>query len=74
MDRVDEIKAAIDRLSPEEYRRVVAWLREREQDSRDAKLDRDSASFRLDFLFTEAESEPDEGLLEDWPRHSDFFS
>jgi hypothetical protein len=55
MDRVEEIEAAIDRLPPDDYMRVVAWLREHEQSRWDEQMDRDSSAGRLDFLFVEAE-------------------
>ena len=67
MDRVEEMESAIDRLPPEDYRRVVAWLREHEQTRWDEQMDRDSSEGRLDFLFTEAEGESAAGLHREWP-------
>ena len=67
MSRVEEIEDAIDRLEPEEFRRIAHWVREREQQRWDEQLDRDSNSGKLDFLFEEAEVESKEGLLSDWP-------
>jgi hypothetical protein len=72
MDRVEEIKSAIDRLPPEDYRRVVAWLRAREQKTSDEKtwddrIDHDSASGKLDHLFAEADAESSQGPPRDWP-------
>jgi hypothetical protein len=67
MDRVEEIEAAIDQLPPEEYRRIVQWLRVREDKRWDEQMDRDSSAGTLDFLFEEAESESAKGLLRDWP-------
>jgi hypothetical protein len=67
MDRVEEIETAIDRLPPEEYRRVVAWVRAHEQSRWDEQIDRDSSDGRLDFLFTEAESEAPASQLREWP-------
>jgi hypothetical protein len=51
MDRVEEIETAIDRLPPEDYRRIVDWLRAREQGQWDEQIDRDSSAGKLDFLF-----------------------
>jgi hypothetical protein len=51
MDRVEEIEAAIDRLSPEEYRRIVQWFRERDQGCWDEQMHDDSTTGKLDFLF-----------------------
>jgi hypothetical protein len=67
MDRVEEIEAAIDDLPPEEYRRIVQWVRVREGERWDEQMDRDSSAGRLDFLFAEAESESADGLLREWP-------
>jgi hypothetical protein len=67
MDRVEEIEAAIQHLSPEEYRRLVQWFRSREQARWDEQMDRDSSAGKLDFLFEEAERESAQGLLREWP-------
>ena len=67
MDRVEEIETAIDRLPPEDYGRLVRWLREREQSRWVEQLDRDSSGGKLDFLFNEAESESAAGQLREWP-------
>jgi hypothetical protein len=67
MSRVEEIEAAIEQLSPEEFRRVAQWFYDREQARWDEQLDRDSAAGRLDFLFDEASKEAEEGLLREWP-------
>jgi hypothetical protein len=67
MGRAEEIEAAIEGLSQEEYRRVAEWFRAREQERWDHQLDADSRSGKLDFLFDEAESESAKGLLREWP-------
>ncbi len=67
MSRVDEIEDAIDRLPPEEFRRLAQWFREREQKRWNEELDRDCSAGRLGFLFDEAEKEREEGLLREWP-------
>jgi hypothetical protein len=53
VDRVEEIEAAIERLPPEEFRRIAQWLLERDQVRWDEELDADSAAGKLDFLFEE---------------------
>jgi hypothetical protein len=68
MDRIEEIEAAIDGLSTEEYERIVRWFRMREQQRWDDQLDSHSSVGKLDFLFDEAESESTEGLLREWPQ------
>jgi hypothetical protein len=67
MERVEEIESAIDRLPLEDYKRVVAWLREHERSRWDEQMDRDSLEGRLDFLFAEAESESAADLPREWP-------
>jgi hypothetical protein len=67
MSRVEEIEAAIDGLSPDDYRRIVEWFRAREQRRWDDQVDADSSSGKLDFLFDEAERESAKGPLRDWP-------
>ena len=67
MSRIEEIEDAIDRLSPEEFRLIAGWVREREQRQWDEQFDSDSSSGKLNFLFEEAEVESREGLLRDWP-------
>jgi len=67
MSRIVEIEDAIDRLGPEECRRIAGWVREREQQRRDEQLDSTTSSGKLDFLFEEADDESKQGLLRDWP-------
>ena len=67
MSRVEEIEAAIEGLSPEEYRHIVQWFRLREQRRWDEQMDADSTTGNLDFLFDERESESAKGLLREWP-------
>jgi len=55
VDRLQEIEDAIASLPPEEYRRLVEWLRGLEQARWDEQMDHDSIAGKLDFLFTEAE-------------------
>lgn len=57
MDRVEEVEAAIISLPPNEYQRLLDWIRVREQAIWDEQMDRDSASGKLDFLSEEAQSE-----------------
>lgn len=67
MSRVEEIEAAIDGLSPEEYRRILQWFRTREHQRWDDQMDSDSSAGKLDALFDEAERESLQGMLRDWP-------
>jgi hypothetical protein len=67
MDRVEEIEAAITSLPPDDFRRLVDWFRTREQTRWDEQMDQDSAAGKLDFLFSEAERESEQGLVQGWP-------
>jgi hypothetical protein len=67
MGRIEEIEQAIEKLPPEEFLLIARWIREREQQHWDDRLDRDSASGKLDFLFEEAETESKAGGLREWP-------
>lgn len=67
MGSIEEIERAIEKLPPEEFLRIARWIREREQQRWEERLDRDSASGRLDFLFEEAKAESEDGGLRAWP-------
>ncbi len=67
MSRVEESEAAIEGLTPDEYRRIVQWSRLREQTRWDQQMDADSATGKLDFLFDEVETESAKGPLREWP-------
>ena len=67
MDRVEEIETAITSLPPDDYRPFVDWFRAREEARWDEQMDHDSATGKLDFLFDEAKSEIDSGLVGNWP-------
>jgi hypothetical protein len=67
MDRVEEIESAITSLPQEDYRRLVEWFRTREQTRWDEQMDDDSVTGKLNFLFTEAEIESEQGLVRGWP-------
>ena len=54
MVNVEQITNAILSLPPDEYRRITAWIAEREQDRWDEQLERDVAAGRLDWLADEA--------------------
>jgi len=56
MTCVEEIEKAIEQLSSEEFSRLTKWIMDRDQNLWDEKLDADSKSGKLDFLFNEATS------------------
>ncbi|MBN8729509.1 MAG: hypothetical protein J0L64_03140 [Acidobacteria bacterium] len=67
MSRVEQIEQAIDSLTPEEFRSLAEWVRERDQELWDRQMDKDAAAGKLDALFAEAEAESRAGLLKEWP-------
>lgn len=67
MSRVEEIEAAIQSLSSDEFRTLMERLRESDQRLWDEQLDADNASGDLDWLFDEAEAERNLGGLRKWP-------
>jgi hypothetical protein len=63
MTTVEEIEHAVAELAPSELSRLTAWMREYDAKVWDGQMEDDSASGRLDFLFEEAESEPDQNSV-----------
>jgi len=48
---VEEIEAAIEKLSPEDFRRLAAWIKERDSDAWDKQIEEDARTGRLDRLY-----------------------
>ena len=67
MSTVEEIERAIEQLPPADLTALAAWLLKRDNDEWDRRMDEDSATGRLDFLFKEAAVESKAGELRDWP-------
>lgn len=68
MSRVEEIKAAIERLSFEERCELNAWLNPQPQDDWDIEMQADTAAGgKLRKLIREAESDASSGHLRDFP-------
>ncbi len=63
----EEIEAAIECLSSEDYRRMVERVVAREQERWDEQIHRDAAAGKLDFLCEEAERETAQGVVREWP-------
>ena len=57
MTILEKIQSEIKALPPEEYAHLRQWLLERDWAYWDAKLERDVAAGKLDFLFEEARAE-----------------
>ena len=68
MASVEDIENAITSLSPEDYARILAWFRERDNQVWDEQMDRDAAAGKLDFLRDEALEARKAGLVRDWPQ------
>lgn len=65
MTKVEEIQAAIESLSQEEYIRLKKWFLERDWEKWDRQIAADSESGKLDFLIKEAIDEKDKDNLKD---------
>ncbi|MEK6527201.1 MAG: hypothetical protein AABZ22_10040 [Nitrospirota bacterium] len=63
MSKVEEIQAAIEALSRDEYVRLREWFSEREWEEWDKQIEMDSESGKLDFLGKEALEEKTKGKL-----------
>ena len=63
MAQLEQIKADISSLPPEQIEELGAWVQELRQAAWDRQLDSDNASSKLDFLFEEADDE----LAGRWP-------
>ena len=67
MSTVEEIESAIENLNEAEFLRLAKWLEAKVADAWDRRMERDSASGKLDFLFEEAADERDADTLKSWP-------
>jgi len=65
MSKVEDIQAAVESLSEDEYRRFRTWFSEREWQKWDGRIQRDSELGRLDFLIDEAVEEKAKSQLQD---------
>lgn len=61
MSKVEEIEAAIESLSEEEYVRLRKWFSEKDWKKWDRQIEADSESGKLDFLIREAFDEKAKG-------------
>ena len=65
MASIEEIKSAIETLSPSEFVRLRNWLLEKDWHDWDRQIDADSKAGKLDFLIDEAAREKANGTLKD---------
>lgn len=65
MSKVEEIEAAIESLSAEEYVRLRKWFSEKDWEKWDRQIEADSEAGKLDFLIREALDEKAMGKLKE---------
>lgn len=65
MASIEEIKSAIETLSPLEFARLRNWLLEKDWHEWDRQIEADSEAGKLDFLIDEAAEEKANGTLKD---------
>jgi hypothetical protein len=65
MSKVQEIEAAIESLSDEEYIRIRKWFSEKDWKKWDRQIEVDSESGTLNFLIREAIDEQAKGKLKE---------
>jgi hypothetical protein len=65
MSKVEEIEAAIESLSKEEYASLREWFSARDWEKWDKQIEADSESGKLDFLVKEALDEKTKGKLKE---------
>ena len=65
MSKLENIQAAIESLSEEEYSRLREWFVEKDWGQWDRDIEVDSQSGKLDFLVNEALQEKSKGRLTD---------
>jgi hypothetical protein len=65
MSRIDQLKAAIEKLPSEEFAEIFRWLSEKDWDRWDKEIEADSQAGRLDSLEREVREEKSKGTLKD---------
>ena len=71
MSTVEEIEAAIERLSRDEFFRLLTWIRGRYEDEWDRQIEEDVKTGRLDMLVREAVKEYRAGQTTPFPPHEE---
>ena len=67
MSSVVEIESAIRELPESEFWKLSTWFDNLRSNAWDARIESDSKSGKLDFLFEEAETEREAKALKPWP-------
>ena len=63
MTTIKEIQTAIESLPQKEYKRLMEWIHQREEERWDEQIAQDSDAGKLDFLIKEALAEKQAGTL-----------
>ena len=69
MSTVEEIKAALKQLSPEQQLDVQGFLADLTDAVWTRKMEADASAGKLDFLFEEGAAEYHSGKLREWPNN-----
>jgi hypothetical protein len=67
MSTVEEIEQAVQRLAPADFSRLSSWISARYHALWTEQMERDATSGKLDFLYSEADTERQADQLHDWP-------
>jgi predicted esterase len=65
MSKINELRAAIEALTEEEYIQLRRWFSEKDWGKWDRQIELDSESGKLDFLIREAFDEKKKGKLKE---------
>lgn len=65
MLKVEEIKHEIEELPESEFAKLRRWIAEKDWQTWDKEIERDSEAGKLDCLINEAKNEKEKGTLED---------
>jgi len=66
MTQIDQLKQAIESLSPADHAALRAWFEEREERLFDEKIESTVKAGKLDALIAEAKAEMDAGIGEEF--------
>ncbi len=67
MQTLHEIEGAIEKLHPDDVRKLMRWLGERAADAWDAQIESDAREGRLDSLLAEADAAIAESRVAEMP-------
>ena len=65
MTELEEIKAEIETLPPEDFAHLREWFAEKDEEIWDKQIEADASAGKLDFLLQEAMEAKSQGKLKD---------